>query len=50
VDELAAAAAAVESTLAGADQAGAEAAVAHLDVTLVTVCATLDRHIPAAPS
>jgi CheY-like chemotaxis protein/HPt (histidine-containing phosphotransfer) domain-containing protein len=47
LDELAAAAAAVEQTLAGADEAGTEAAVAHLDVTLGTVCATLDRHIPA---
>jgi len=50
VDELAAAAGAVERTLAGTDQADTEAAVAHLDVTLVTVCATLDRHIPVATS
>jgi HPt (histidine-containing phosphotransfer) domain-containing protein len=48
VDNLAAAAAAVEKTLAGPDDAGTEAAVAHLDLTLGTVCATLDRHIPVA--
>jgi CheY-like chemotaxis protein/HPt (histidine-containing phosphotransfer) domain-containing protein len=48
VDDLAAAAGAVEKTLATADDAGTAAAVAHLDLTLGVVCATLDRHIPAA--
>jgi HPt (histidine-containing phosphotransfer) domain-containing protein len=43
VDDLAAAAAAVEKTLAVPDDTGTEAAVTHLDVTLGTVCATLDR-------
>jgi hypothetical protein len=47
VDALAAAAGAVEKTLATADDPGTAAAVAHLDDTLGTVCATLDRHVPA---
>jgi PAS domain S-box-containing protein len=47
VDDLAAAAAAVEKILATADDSGTTAAVAHLDLTLGVVCATLDRHIPA---
>jgi PAS domain S-box-containing protein len=46
VDELAAAAGAVERTLSSADEASTAAAVAHLDVTLGTVCATLERHLP----
>jgi HPt (histidine-containing phosphotransfer) domain-containing protein len=50
VDDLAAAAATVERTLGGTDDAGTEAAVAHLDLTLGTVCATLDRHLPRASS
>jgi two-component system sensor histidine kinase/response regulator len=46
VDELAAAAGAVERTLAASDEAGAAAAVAHLDITLGTVCAALEQHVP----
>jgi two-component system sensor histidine kinase/response regulator len=48
VDELAAAAGAVEKTLAGTDEVGAAEAVAHLDATLGLVCATLDQHVPAS--
>jgi PAS domain S-box-containing protein len=50
VDDLAAAAGAVEKTLVSVDDPGTEAAVAHLDLTLGAVCATLDRHVPAPPS
>ena len=49
VDELAAAAGALEKTLVSPDDPGTAAAVAHLDLTLGVVCATLDRHVPAAP-
>jgi two-component system sensor histidine kinase/response regulator len=49
VDSLAAAAGAVEKTLAALDDPATAAAVDHLADTLGAVCATLDRHVPASP-
>jgi two-component system sensor histidine kinase/response regulator len=47
VDHLAAAAGDVEKAVLAADPSDTAAAIDHLDVTLLTVCATLERHVPA---